>query len=42
MMMHDRHTIPITILICDGDADDRALTRQALEIVALPPSPVRV
>jgi CheY-like chemotaxis protein len=26
-----RNTIPITILICDDDEDDRLLTRQALE-----------
>ena len=31
MMMQDKHKIPITILICDDDEDDRALTRQALE-----------
>ena len=31
MMMQDKHKIPITILICDDDDDDRALTRQALE-----------
>jgi CheY-like chemotaxis protein len=31
MMMQDKHKIPITILICDDDADDRALTQQALE-----------
>lgn len=31
MTMHDRHKIPITILICDDDADDRMLTQQALE-----------
>jgi CheY-like chemotaxis protein len=30
-MMQDRNKIPITILICDDDEDDRALTRQALE-----------
>ena len=30
-MMHDRHKIPITILICDDDEDDRLLTQQALE-----------
>jgi CheY-like chemotaxis protein len=30
-MMLDRHKIPITILICDDDEDDRALTQQALE-----------
>ena len=31
MMMLDRHKIPITILICDDDEDDRMLTQQALE-----------
>ena len=31
MMMQDKHKIPITILVCDDDEDDRALTRQALE-----------
>jgi CheY-like chemotaxis protein len=31
MMMQDKHKIPITILICDDDEDDRMLTRQALE-----------
>jgi CheY-like chemotaxis protein len=31
MMMHDRHKIPITILICDDDEDDRSLTQQALQ-----------
>jgi hypothetical protein len=30
-MMQDRHRIPITILICDDDEDDRMLTQQALE-----------
>jgi CheY-like chemotaxis protein len=30
-MNHDTHKIPITILICDDDEDDRMLTRQALE-----------
>jgi CheY-like chemotaxis protein len=30
-MMQDRHKIPITILICDDDEDDRMLTQQALE-----------
>jgi CheY-like chemotaxis protein len=30
-MMHDKHKIPITILICDDDEDDRMLTQQALE-----------
>lgn len=31
MMMRDKNTIPITILICDDDEDDRMLTQQALE-----------
>lgn len=31
MLMQDTHKIPITILICDDDEDDRLLTRQALE-----------
>jgi CheY-like chemotaxis protein len=31
MMTQDRHKIPITILICDDDEDDRLLTKQALE-----------
>ncbi len=31
MMMQDRYKIPITILICDDDEDDRMLTQQALE-----------
>jgi CheY-like chemotaxis protein len=31
MMTTDRHKIPITILICDDDEDDRMLTGQALE-----------
>lgn len=31
MMMEDRHKIPITILICDDDEDDRMLTQQALQ-----------
>ena len=31
MTMKDTHKIPITILICDDDDDDRTLTRQALE-----------
>ncbi len=30
-MMQDNHKIPITILICDDDEDDRMLTQQALE-----------
>jgi CheY-like chemotaxis protein len=30
-MIQDRHKIPITILICDDDEDDRMLTQQALE-----------
>jgi two-component system, response regulator len=31
MMMQDKHKIPITILICDDDEDDRSLTQQALQ-----------
>jgi CheY-like chemotaxis protein len=30
-MMQNRHKIPITILVCDDDEDDRMLTQQALE-----------
>lgn len=30
-MTNDQHKIPITILICDDDEDDRMLTSQALE-----------
>jgi CheY-like chemotaxis protein len=30
-MTLDRHKIPITILICDDDEDDRLMTQQALE-----------
>jgi CheY-like chemotaxis protein len=30
-MTREKNKIPITILICDDDADDRLLTRQALE-----------
>ena len=30
-MNRDKHKIPITILICDDDEDDRMLTQQALE-----------
>jgi CheY-like chemotaxis protein len=30
-MTRERNKIPITILICDDDEDDRLLTRQALE-----------
>jgi CheY-like chemotaxis protein len=30
-MIHDKHKIPITILVCDDDEDDRILTQQALE-----------
>ncbi len=30
-MTHGKHKIPITILICDDDEDDRLLTQQALE-----------
>jgi CheY-like chemotaxis protein len=29
--MQDTHKIPITILICDDDEDDRLLTQQALQ-----------
>jgi CheY-like chemotaxis protein len=29
-MMQERNKIPITILVCDDDEDDRALTQQAL------------
>ena len=31
MTMFDRHKIPITILICDDDEDDRMLTESALK-----------
>ena len=31
MMIKDTHKIPITILVCDDDEDDRMLTQQALE-----------
>ena len=31
MTMQERHKIPITILICDDDEDDRSLTEQALQ-----------
>ena len=31
MRENNTHKIPITILVCDDDADDRALTRLALE-----------
>src|SRR5688572_12890861 len=31
LMMLDKHKIPITILVCDDDEDDRMLTQQALE-----------
>ncbi|MBI3504402.1 MAG: response regulator [Proteobacteria bacterium] len=31
MSNYEHHKIPVTILICDDDADDRQLTRQALE-----------
>jgi len=31
MMMQDKHKIPITILICDEDAEDRRRTQQTLE-----------
>ena len=30
-MTQDKHKIPITILVCDDDEDDRMLTRDALE-----------
>jgi CheY-like chemotaxis protein len=30
-MTNDKHKIPITILICDDDEDDRLLTKRALE-----------
>ncbi len=30
-MSDDKHKIPITILVCDDDEDDRMLTKQALE-----------
>ena len=30
-MMKNQHKIPITILVCDDDEDDRMLTQQALE-----------
>lgn len=30
-MIERKHRIPITILLCDDDAEDRDLTRQALE-----------
>jgi CheY-like chemotaxis protein len=30
-MMVDKHKIPITILVCDDDEDDRMLTQQALQ-----------
>lgn len=30
-MTQDKHKIPITILVCDDDEDDRLLTQQALE-----------
>ena len=30
-MMQNQHKIPITILVCDDDEDDRMLTQQALE-----------
>lgn len=31
MIINDKHKIPITLLICDDDEDDRMLTQQALE-----------
>jgi CheY-like chemotaxis protein len=30
-MMEERHKVPITILICDDDEEDRMLTKTALE-----------
>lgn len=30
-MMSDSHKIPITILVCDDDEDDRLMTQQALQ-----------
>ena len=30
-MVRDRHKIPITIVVCDDDEDDRLLTEQALK-----------
>ncbi|MEQ1855716.1 MAG: response regulator [Longimicrobiales bacterium] len=30
-MTEDKHKIPITILVCDDDEDDRMLTKEALE-----------
>lgn len=30
-MIERKHRIPVTILLCDDDAEDRELTRQALE-----------
>jgi len=30
-MSRDKHRIPVTILVCDDDEDDRMLTQQALE-----------
>jgi CheY-like chemotaxis protein len=30
-MIEPKHRIPVTILLCDDDAEDRELTRQALE-----------
>jgi CheY-like chemotaxis protein len=31
-MMQKRYKVPVTILICDDDEDDRLLTEQALEV----------
>jgi len=31
-MMQKRYKVPVTILICDDDEDDRLLTQQALEV----------
>ena len=31
MTMYDKHRIPITILVCDDDEDDRMLTQKAIE-----------
>lgn len=31
MTMYDKHKIPITILVCDDDEDDRMLTQKAIE-----------
>jgi CheY-like chemotaxis protein len=34
--MRDTHRVPITILLCDDDEDDRLLTQQALEQAHVP------